>query len=116
LSTPALSAGIQQLYNKGLLPSNVSTSVLSGASPSQLNKLVSSSLALQETSTLFGSGSSSSDTADLSSTATDSLTQAVDNALTANGEAAAAQFLPQSSSAASNNTGSNSSGLINLLA
>lgn len=115
MSTPALSAGLQQLYNNGLLPSNVSTTVLNSASPSQLNKLVSSSLAMQEASALLGSGSSFTDTANLSSTAVDSLTQAVDNSLTANGDAAVAKFLPQTSATA-NTSNSLSSGLINLLA
>ena len=111
MSSPILSAGLQQLYNRGLLPSNVSTSVLNSASPTQLNKLVSSSLATQEAGTLLGFGSSSTDNAYLSSTATDSLTQAVDNALSNPGNAAVAEFLPSSS--ASNPT---TSGLINLLA
>jgi hypothetical protein len=112
MSSPTLSAGLQQLYNRGLLPSNVSTSVLNSASPAQLNKLVSSSLASQEAGTLLGFGSSSADSAYLSSTATDSLTQAVDNALSNPGNAAAAEFLPQSSTTANPTT----SGLINLLA
>jgi hypothetical protein len=115
MSSPILSAGLQQLYNNGLLPSNLSTSVLNGATPIQLNSLVKSTLASQEASTLFGSGSSSTDTANLSSTAVDSLTQAVDNSLSASGDSAAAKYLPNSS-ASPDTSAATSGSLINLLA
>ena len=115
MSSPvsSLSAGVQTLYNKGLLPSNVNTSVLSGSTPTQLNQLVGSSVELQEVGTLLGTSSSSSsssstDSATLSSTATDALTEAVNNELTANLTAAANKFLPQSTSS--------SGSQINLLA
>ncbi len=104
-SVSSLSAGVQQLYNDGLLPSGVNPSTLNGASAAQLNKMASSSMALQEVGTLFGT-----DTASLSSAASapDPLTAAVDNLLTSSLNAAAKQFLPPSSTT----TGSN----INLLA
>ena len=120
-------SGIQQLSNAGLLPSSLSQSVLNQASPTQLNQMVGSGVALQEVNTLFGLGSSSTDSATLSPTAnaliqeinptattstrsasTDPLTQAVSNELTSSLNAAVNQFLPQSSSP----NGSN----INLLA
>jgi len=120
-------SGIQQLSNAGLLPSGVSQSVLNQASATQLNQMVGSGVALQEVNTLFGLGSSSTDSATLSPTAnaliqeinptattstrsasTDPLTQAVSNELTSSLNAAVNQFLPQSSSP----NGSN----INLLA
>src|ERR1700722_17630307 len=75
--TSSLSAGVQQLYNDGLLPSGASASTLKGASASQLNKMAASSIALQEEGTLLGTGSSSSDTASLSSTATNALLQEI---------------------------------------
>jgi hypothetical protein len=124
-STAALSAGVQQLYNDGLLPSSLNASTLNGTSSAQLNKMASSSIELQQINALFGTGTSS-DSSSLSSTATnallqeinpspttstsstlDPLTAAVDNALTSNINAAVNQFAPSSSTA----TGSN----INLL-
>lgn len=120
-------SGIQQLSNAGLLPSSLSRSVLNLASPTQLNQMVGSGVALQEVNTLFGLGTSSTDSATLSPTAnaliqeinppaatstssasTDPLTQAVSNELTASLNAAVNQFLPQ-------NTSTNGSN-INLLA
>ncbi len=117
-------SGIQQLSNAGLLPSSVSQSVLNQASSAQLNQMVGSGVALQEVNTLFGLGTSSTDSATLSPTAnaliqeinptattsnsTDPLTQAVSNELTSNVDAAVNQFLPQ-------NTSTNGSN-INLLA
>lgn len=120
-------SGIQQISNAGLLPSGVSQSVLNQASPAQLNQMVGSGIALQEVNTLFGLGTSSTDSATLSPTAnaliqeinptattsttsasTDPLTQAVSNALTSSVDAAVNQFLPQ-------NTSTNGSN-INLLA
>jgi len=101
--------GIQQLSSDGLLPSSLSQFILKKASASQLSKIAASSVALQESGTLFGIGSSS-DTAILGPTATDALfqqssynttdplTEAVDNALTSNLNAAVNQFLPQDSS------------------
>jgi len=120
-------SGIQQLSNAGLLPSSVSQSVLNQASPTQLNQMVGSGVALQEVNTLFGLGTSSTDSATLSptanaliqeinptattsagSTSSDPLTQAVSNELTSSLNAAVNQFLPQ-------NTSTNGSN-INLLA
>jgi len=111
-STSALSSGVQQLYNQGVLPSSVSTSTLSQASPSQLNTLARLNIANQQASVLFGS-SAYTDSAALSTVATsnalaqevnplsnsdnstpDPLTAAVNNALEAQGNAAANQFLP----------------------
>ncbi len=115
-SASSLSAGVQQLCNDGLLPSSLASSTLNGASASQLNKIASSTIAGQEVSALLGTGSSStSDSASLSSAATnallqeinpssannssttDPLTAAVDNALTSNINAAVNQFDPSSS-------------------
>jgi len=113
--TAALSSGVQQLYNDGLLPSSLNASTLNKASATQLNTIVGSGLALQQVSVLLGGGSSSSDSASLSSTATnallqeinpsstststttDPLTAAVDNALTASLNAAVNKFEPSSS-------------------
>jgi len=111
-------SGIQQLSNAGLLPSSLSQSVLNQASPTQLNQIVNSGLALQQVNGLFGTGSSSTDSATLSptanaliqeinptattsttSTSADPLTQAVNNELTSSLNAAVSQFLPQSTSA-----------------
>jgi len=69
-----LSAGVQQLYNAGLLPSSLSNSTLNAASASQLNKMASSTLASQEVSALLGGGG---DSASLSSTATNALLQEI---------------------------------------
>ncbi len=124
-SISPLSAGVQQLYNQGLLPTSLNKSVLNGASASQLGQLANASIASQENATLLGYGSSSTDTATLSATAsnallqeinpssnaasgTDPLTQAVNNALTSNLNTAVSEFLPQNFST--------SSGQINLLA
>jgi hypothetical protein len=121
-SVSPLSAGVQQLYNQGLLPTSLSNSVLNGASASQLSQLANTAIASEQNAALFGYGS---DSASLSSTAsnallqeinpsassttagTDPLTQAVNNALTSNLDAAVNKFLPQSAST--------SSGQINLL-
>jgi hypothetical protein len=109
-TTSALSAGVQQLYNAGLLPSHVNASTLNSASSSQINKMTGSAIALQEVSALFGLGDSVSlsPTASVASN-TDPLAAAVDNALTSQINAAVNQFAP---SATSPTTGS----LINLLA
>ncbi len=120
----ALSAGIQQLYSSGLLPSNLNTNVLSGSTPGQIGQLANAAVASQQAAVLLGYGTS--DSASLSSAANNALlqqtdplfqasvasansalTEAVDNALTANSNAAAEKFLPQS-----NSTGTE----INLLA
>jgi len=114
-TTGALSSGVQQLYNDGLLPSSLNASTLNNASASQLNKIVGSTLALQQVNALFGTGTTSSDSASLSSTATnallqeinpsttttstiDPLTAAVDNALTSSINAAVSKFEPSSTS------------------
>jgi hypothetical protein len=115
MSSPSintLSAGVQQLYNQGLLPSSLSTTALNNSSAGQLNQLANTSIATQETATLLGLNS---DTSSLSSTATnallqeinptttsssnttDPLTAAVDSSILAAGTAAADKFLPQSS-------------------
>ena len=119
-STSALSAGVQQLYNDGLIPSSLSTSTTQGASANQLNQIAGLTIASQESAALFGTGS---DSASLSSTATnallqeinptntssttssttDPLTAAVNSALTAKLNAAVNQFEPS----ASTTTGSN---------
>lgn len=121
-SASPLSAGAQQLYNNGLLPSSLNSSVLNSASAGQLNQLANSSVALQEIGTLFGLASPT-DSATLSSTAsnallqeinptstdtlgTDPLTQAVNHQLTSSLDAAVRKFLPQESA---------TSGRINLL-
>ena len=112
-TTGALASGVQQLYNDGLLPSSLNASTLNKASASQLNSMVGSTLALQQVGALLGGGSASSDSASLSSTATnallqeipsssatsatDPLTAAVDNALTSNLNAAVNKFEPTSS-------------------
>lgn len=118
-STGVLASGVQQLYNDGLLPASLNASTLNKASASQLNKIVGSTLSLQQVSTLLGTGSAPSDSASLSSTATnallqeinpssttssttDPLTAAVDNALTSSLTAAVNKFEP----ASSNTTGS----------
>ncbi len=98
-STSSLSAGVQDLYNQGFLPSSASSGLLQGASSSQISQLANSSIASQEVDAMFGL---TSDTSSLSTTAlgtltTDPLTAAVDNSILAPGTAAANQFLPQSS-------------------
>jgi hypothetical protein len=112
-TTSPLSAGVQQLYNDGLLPSSLNASTLNGTSAGELNSIASSSLALQQAGEILGFGSSARDTASLSSTATnallqeinpsptsstsastDPLTAAVDNALTSTINAAVNQFAP----------------------
>ena len=124
-SISPLSAGVQQLYNRGLLPTSLNNSVLTDASAGQLGQLANASIASQENARLLGYGNASTDTATLSATAsnallqeinpspnaasgTDPLTQAVNNALTSNLNTAVSEFLPQNSST--------SSGQINLLA
>ena len=107
-SVNALSAGVQQLYKSGLLPTALKTVNLTAR---QLNALASSSISSQEVSQLFGSGIS--DSVSLSSAATNALLQeinpsasatvaggdplslAVSAALTSSVNAAAAKFLPQ---------------------
>ncbi len=108
-STSPLSAGVQQIYNAGLLPSSLSTSTLKGASASQLNKIASSTIASQEVSALLGGGGDSaslsstatnallqeinpSSTGSSSSSTTDPLTAAVENALTSSLNAAVKKF------------------------
>jgi hypothetical protein len=101
----SLSAGVQQLYNQGLLSNGLSTGALQSATTGQLNQLATSSIAGQETATLLGLNS---DTSALSSTATnyltastaantttDALTAAVDASILAPGTTAANQYLPQ---------------------
>jgi hypothetical protein len=116
-SVTPLSAGVQQLYNAGLLPSGVSNTVLNQASSSQLTQMADSSISVQEVNSLLGLGSSSTDSSSLSPTASaliqeinpsattssttssaDPLTQAVNNQLTSTLNSAVSQFLPQSSS------------------
>jgi hypothetical protein len=112
-SVNTLSAGIQKLYSSGLLPSNLNTNVLSSSTPDQISQLANAAVSSQQTAVLLGYGSADSVT--LSSAANNSLlqqtdplfqaslasssdllTEALDNALTANGNAAAEKFLPQS--------------------
>jgi hypothetical protein len=70
-TTPsALSAGLQALYNNGLLPSNLTTSELQNASPAQLTQLSISNAEAEASSALFGdSDSASGDTVALSANA-----------------------------------------------
>ena len=103
--TSTLSAGVQQLYNQGILPSNVGTSTLKNASATQLNQLATTSVASQEIGTLLGYNN---DSATLSSAAnsylsssTDPLTAAVNESLLSAGTAAADKFLPQNSTTGS---------------
>jgi len=108
ISVSPLSAGTQQLYNQGLIPTNLPNSVLNNASSGDLSQLASTSIALEQSATLLGiTPTSNTDSVALSSAATDPLTQAVTNALTTNLNAAVSKFLPQEST-----TGSQ----INLLA
>ena len=72
-SVSALPEGAQQLFDRGLLPSSLNSSVLNEASASQLNQLAGSSIALQEIGTLFGIGNASTDSATLSSAASNAL-------------------------------------------
>ncbi len=54
-TTPSsLSAGVQALYNAGLLPSNLTQSELQNASPAQLTQLSISNAEAQASSALFG--------------------------------------------------------------
>ena len=99
----ALSAGVQQLYDRGFLPSGVSTNTIKSSSATQLNELAATTVASQEAAVLLGSGNLSTDSASLSTTAqsaADALTTAVNNQLTANLNAAVSQFLPKSGSIA----------------
>jgi hypothetical protein len=98
ISVNPLSAGTQQLYDKGLIPTSLPNSVLNNASSGALSRLANTSIALQQTATLLGiTPTANTDSVALSSATTDSLTQAVTNALTSNLNQAAAQFLPQES-------------------
>ena len=111
-NTSSLAAGVQQLYNDGLLPSSLNISTLNSASTGQLNSIAGSTIALQELGVILGSSSSSStDSVSLSSAAsvallqestssgssTDLLTAAVNNALTSRLDAAVDKFSPSSS-------------------
>ena len=63
----ALSAGLQALYNNGLLPSNLNPAELQNASPAQLTQLSISNAEAEASATLLGdSGSSSGDSVALS--------------------------------------------------
>jgi hypothetical protein len=95
LSVSPLSAGTQQLYTQGLLPTTLPNSVLNNASSGDLSQLASTSIALEQTATLLGiTPATTTDSVALSSAATDPLTQAITNALTSNLNTAVAQFLP----------------------
>jgi hypothetical protein len=106
----SLSAGVQQLYNQGLLPSSLSTAAISKFTPNQINQLARLSVASQDINALF---QTASDSTSLSTVATsnaliqeinplsnsnantpDPLTTAVDNALLTPGNNAASSFLP----------------------
>lgn len=121
-STGSLSAGVQQLYNDGLLPSSLAASTLNGASAEQLSKIAGSTIAGQEVTALLGASTSNTDSASLSSTATnallqkinptsntsssattDSLTAAVDNALTSSLNAAVSKFASPTSTTSGSN-------------
>ncbi len=67
-TTPsALSAGLQALYNSGLLPSNLTQADLQNASPAQLTQLSITNAEAQASAALFGgSGSTSGDSVALS--------------------------------------------------
>jgi hypothetical protein len=67
-TTPsALSAGLQALYNNGLLPSNLTPGQLQNASPAQLTELsISDAEAVASAALLGDSGSASGDTVALS--------------------------------------------------
>ncbi len=67
-TTPsALSAGLQALYNNGLLPSNLTPAEPPNASPAQLTQLSISNADADASAALFGdSGSASSDSVALS--------------------------------------------------
>ena len=108
----ALPSGIQQLYDSGLLPSNLSQSTLSSASGSQLNQIANANTALQQIDALLGNTSSSDsvflspdalnslllpgNSSQDSNTSADFFTQAVNNALTNNINSAVNTFLPPS--------------------
>jgi hypothetical protein len=111
-TTSALPSGLDQLYNAGLLPNNLSQQTLSNATTSQLNQITTAAVALQQVGALLGNPSSS-DSAFLSPEALNSLllpgnssqdtsgsgdyfTQAVNNALTNNINSAVNTFLPAS--------------------
>jgi hypothetical protein len=111
-TTSALPSGIEQLYDSGLLPSNLSQETLNTASGSQLNQIAGATVALQQVSALLGNAGSS-DSVTLSPEALNSLllpgnsaqdnsvsgdyfTQAVNNALTNNINSAVNTFLPPS--------------------
>ena len=101
----ALSAGVQQLYSQGFLNQGLSTNVLKGASVSHCHRLANSTVANQESSTLLGLNSDSSNLspfatnylANNNSSVTDPLTTALNEALLAPGNAAASKYLPQNS-------------------
>lgn len=118
----ALSSGVQTLYNSGLLPDSLTQTQLASTSAAQLNQLAASSLALQQSSVLFGNGTAA-DSVNLSSNATnallqqinpsgdyadstpssaDYLTQAVNNQLTNNIDSAVNKFLPATTTTATN--------------
>src|SRR5271167_5054284 len=66
-SPSSLSAGLQALYNDGLLPSNLTPAELQNASPAQLTQLSVSNAEAEASATLFGgSGSASGDSVALS--------------------------------------------------
>ena len=99
----SLSAGIQQLYNKGFLSGGLSAGVIKNASSQQLAQLANSSTAGQEAATLLGVKSDSSSLSEAAnsflstngSTTNDPLASAVEKAILAPGTAAASRYLPQ---------------------
>jgi hypothetical protein len=100
-SVSGLSAGVQELYDKGFFSSSVSTSTLKSLTATQLDQLATMNVATQEAAVLLGSGSSLTDSTSLSATAqsaADALTTAVSNQLTASVNAAVSQFVPKNSS------------------
>jgi hypothetical protein len=60
-SPSSLSAGLQALYNDGLLPSNLTTAELQNASPAQLTQLSISNLEAEASAAMFGASESFSE-------------------------------------------------------
>jgi len=60
-SPSSLSAGLQALYNDGLLPSNLTPAELQNASPTQLTQLSISNAEAEASAAMFGASESSSE-------------------------------------------------------
>jgi hypothetical protein len=115
----ALSSGIQQLYDTGLLPNSLSQQTLDTASAPQLNRIAGAAVALQQVGVLLENGNVSdsvslspeaagallvqSDSSGNDNGPSDYFTQAVNNQLTNNVNSAVNTFVPLCNTHSGNN-------------